>query len=153
MNRSAICPARTSDREAVVACLVELAGEFGSSVDRQRAGGVIDQMLADDRHGFILVAQADDQIVGVAVIIIITSVHYAGRVAWLEELYVMPQRRGQGIGAALVSAVLQRGQDLGLVAVGLDVDARNERVISLYARLGFSRVPRSTWVKEFPSRR
>ena len=117
-----------------------------------RLGRVVDHLLVNPGDGFIFAANVHGDIVGVAAVAAISSVHYAGQVAWLEEHSVLPDWRQRGIGTALVSAALQRAQEFGMVAVGLDVDARNERVVSLYARLGFSRVPRSTWVKVFGSR-
>jgi len=152
MPQFTICPARPADREAVVARLVNQADEFGSLTPRHCLGQVVDLWLENEGPGFVMVAKVNEDIVGVAAVATITSVHYAGRVAWLEELYVLRDWRQQGVGTALVNAVLQRAQEFGMVAVGLDVDARNERVNSLYDRLGFSRVPRSTWVKEFGSK-
>jgi len=35
------------------------------------------------------------------------------------------------------------------VAVDLEIDAGHNRVISLYQRLGFRRLERSRWVREF----
>jgi ribosomal protein S18 acetylase RimI-like enzyme len=57
--------------------------------------------------------------------------------AYLEELYVVPDRRGQGIGSALMAAAmaLAREREAGLMSINVDeedVDARR-----FYERLGF----------------
>ena len=57
----------------------------------------------------------------------------------LQDLWVLPERRGGGVGSALVaaveSAVAARGGGRLLLSVGI----ANEGAIRLYARLGYSR--------------
>jgi GNAT superfamily N-acetyltransferase len=57
--------------------------------------------------------------------------------AYLEELYVVPDRRGQGIGTALMAAAmaLARGRDAGLMSINVDEEDVDTR--RFYERLGF----------------
>ena len=73
---------------------------------------------------------------------------HCGLVAWLEELYVTPDCRHRGIGTALMTEVLKRARDAGIVAIDLEVDARQSRAIPFYQRIGFRPLNRSRWVKE-----
>jgi GNAT superfamily N-acetyltransferase len=103
---------------------------------------------ADTGRGFLMLARADSgRVIGVAYVATILSAEHCGPVAWLEELYVTPDYRHSGIGTALVTAVLERAKETGIVAVDLEIDAGHERVISLYQRFGFRRLERSRWVK------
>lgn len=53
----------------------------------------------------------------------------------LARLYVAPERQGSGIGAALLQAALA---DWPRVAIAeLEVEARNERAIGFYRKVGF----------------
>src|SRR5437764_1390824 len=52
-------------------------------------------------HGFVLAA-FDPGPIGVAAISWEWSLERGGRQAWLEELYVTPDRRGEGVGRALL---------------------------------------------------
>ncbi|SKA23401.1 Acetyltransferase (GNAT) family protein [Trichlorobacter thiogenes] len=109
--------------------------------------GVLEQVATDIKRGFLLLAREDNQAVGVAYIVTILSAEHCGLVAWLEELYVTPSHRCRGIGAALVSAALDRARAASIVAVDLEIDAEHSRVESLYQRFGFSRLNRTRWVK------
>ncbi len=105
-------------------------------------------VVADGARGFILLARDDLRIVGIAYVATILSAEHCGPVAWLEELYVTPDHRSEGIGTALVSAVLKRAGETGIVAVDLEIDTGHGRAESLYRRFGFRRLDRSRWVRE-----
>ena len=105
-------------------------------------------MARDSARGFILMARENGRVVGVAYVATILSMEHCGPVAWLEELYVTPDCRHRGIGAALITAVLKQAREAGIVAIDLEVDEAHSRAISLYQRFGFRRLERSRWVKE-----
>jgi GNAT superfamily N-acetyltransferase len=56
------------------------------------------------------------------------------RWGYLANLYVAPDRRGDGIGSALVAAVVERARSEGLVRLVL---SPSEQAIPLYRRHGF----------------
>ena len=57
---------------------------------------------------------------------------------WVEAIGVIPERRGQGVAAALLSKALQDFIALGLERAALDVDAQNPTgALALYEKLGF----------------
>lgn len=58
----------------------------------------------------------------------------AAQWGYLANLFVLPEHRGEGIGAALVQAVVTWSQAAGLVRLVL---SPSEASVSLYERLGF----------------
>ena len=100
----------------------------------------------DNRHGFILVAQQAGQVVAAAYVSTIMSVEHGGESVWLEEIYVLPEFREQGVGSALVHAALDHARAAGYRAIDLEVDATHERAANLYERLGFVRMSRTRYV-------
>jgi ribosomal protein S18 acetylase RimI-like enzyme len=46
----------------------------------------------------------------------------------------------------LLTGVVERARDLGIVAIDLEVDAAHRRAESLYRRFGFRSLDRSRWV-------
>jgi ribosomal protein S18 acetylase RimI-like enzyme len=129
--------------------LVDQLRGHGIAASPDPLAGLLQTAATDMARGFLMLARDGGRVVGVAYVATILSAEHCGPVAWLEELYVLPNCRRRGIGTALVTAVLERAMEIGIVAVDLEIDAAHERVISLYERLGFRRLERSRWVKEF----
>lgn len=143
-----IAPATIYDCSKCAQLLVEQLAEHGVDASPQALEQVLERVVADKTRGFLLVAQHDDQLVGVAYVATILSAEHCGLVAWLEELYVTPDHRSRGIGTLLLTAVLERAREVGIVAVDLEIDAGHKRAASLYGRLGFSPLERSRWVRK-----
>ncbi len=149
MGTFSIALARASDCREGARLLAEQLGEHGIEASIERLAGVLEEVTADTRRGFLMLARDSGRVVGVAYVAIIISAEHCGPVAWLEELYVRPDDRHRGIGTALVNSVLERAHRNGIATVELEIDARHNRAISLYQRLGFRRLERSRWVREF----
>lgn len=89
---------------------------------------------------------------GVAILATTWTVEHGGLVAWLDELYVVPERRGLGIGQSLLSHAVAEAKALGCLAVELEVDEAHARAENLYARNGFGRLPRRRWALPLATR-
>jgi ribosomal protein S18 acetylase RimI-like enzyme len=61
---------------------------------------------------------------------------------WIVQMGVRPDRRGRGIGSALVIEALKRIRAAGGDHVLLDVNVNNPSAARVYTRLGFERVGR-----------
>jgi ribosomal protein S18 acetylase RimI-like enzyme len=57
----------------------------------------------------------------------------------IQNLGIVPEQRGHGLGAALMQMALMGFQRAGLRRVFLEVTAQNSGAVRLYKRLGFSR--------------
>ena len=56
---------------------------------------------------------------------------------WLISMWVSPENRGQGIGSALIDAVIDLAACTGIARLALDVGNDNMSAMSLYATKGF----------------
>lgn len=148
MQSFLISSAAVRDCSECAQLLIEQLGEHGVEVSRERLSNLLEAVVTSTDRGLVLLARVDERVVGVAYAATILSVEHGGVVAWLEELYVVPSYRCRGIGSALLSALMGRAHEAGVVAVDLEVDASHNRVQSLYRRLGFRPLNRSRWVKE-----
>jgi ribosomal protein S18 acetylase RimI-like enzyme len=52
-------------------------------------------------------------------------------------MWVAPEARGQGVGNALIDAVIEYARSSGAIRLLLDVGDHNQQAIALYARKGF----------------
>jgi len=62
-----------------------------------------------------------------------------GHRGWIGGMGVVPEHRGQGIGAAMMTAVIASARRLKLRSIDLEVLTQNEPAIRIYEALGFSR--------------
>jgi ribosomal protein S18 acetylase RimI-like enzyme len=58
---------------------------------------------------------------------------------YLEELYVVPDRRGQGLGLALMEAAMDTARSMGAAYMDLGTAETDTAARALYEKLGFSR--------------
>jgi ribosomal protein S18 acetylase RimI-like enzyme len=70
----------------------------------------------------------------------IQGIETATGVGLIQNLGVLAEHRGAGLGAALLTAALGGFRDAGLTVAGLEVSARNTHALRLYHRLGFTTV-------------
>ncbi len=63
-------------------------------------------------------------------------------IAEIKRLYVRPEARGRGVGAALLTALLSQAASLGFARVRLDTAPELTEALALYRRFGFTPIPR-----------
>ena len=61
-----------------------------------------------------------------------------GLECWLAELYVVPHRRGRGLGRALMTAALKTARERGADTMEIGVDEPDVPARRLYESLGFT---------------
>jgi GNAT superfamily N-acetyltransferase len=104
-------------------------------------------MFESDDLGFFVLAHARDEMAGLAAVSFAWTLEYGGKSAWLDELYVVPGRRERGIGTSLLREAMRQAEARGCTAIDLEVDHDHCRAEALYAREGFSPLPRSRWMR------
>jgi ribosomal protein S18 acetylase RimI-like enzyme len=67
------------------------------------------------------------------------GIEFGGPDAFLDDLYLVPEARGRGIGNAVMAAVEHEARRQGATAIHLVVASENERAQRLYLRSGFAR--------------
>ena len=142
-----IAVAGPADRDVVVQFLLQQFAEHSISAPLDKLAAASDAVLATDNLGFVLLAYDDQRPVGLAYVALVWTLEHVGRSAWLQELYVAPDRRNRGIGRALLTAALDRAREIGCSAADLEVDEHHRRAETLYRRAGFAPLPRSRWVR------
>ncbi len=105
-------------------------------------GGDIDAavspLLGASDLGRIWLINASDATVGYVAICFGYSIEFGGRDAFIDEMYISDQHRGQGIGTEALKLVKNEMQAFGLNALHLEVSRDNERAQRLYRKIGFA---------------
>ncbi|HWB20102.1 MAG TPA: GNAT family N-acetyltransferase [Phycisphaerales bacterium] len=106
------------------------------SVDRTRFRQTIDLILSNPDHGNIVLFMRADMLCGYALVIPYLSNEWGGTIAFIDELFVEPDFRGQGIGSGFIE-YLRKVRPFSAVAIFLEVSRQNMRARKLYDSLGF----------------
>jgi GNAT superfamily N-acetyltransferase len=141
-----VARANRSELDLVTDLLQAQFDEHDISTSGPELRAAVEAVLEDERFGFFLIARQADAAVGVAAISFAWTLEHGGKSAWLDELYVVPDRRGQGAGTALLRASLDEVRAQGCAAMDLEVEHDHKRAERLYQREGFLPLSRSRWV-------
>ncbi len=92
--------------------------------------------ISHDRitNDFVVVAQIGDDVAALG------CLSQKGQDGEIEDVFVAPECMGQGVGRALMAALIDRARTLGLRRLALDADPHAE---AFYARMGFVTVGKS----------
>ncbi|HKD39525.1 MAG TPA: GNAT family N-acetyltransferase [Myxococcaceae bacterium] len=140
-------------RAAAVRLLQAQFEEHAISIAPERLEAAVAGLIEMADRGALLLALDGDERVGLAALAYTWTLEHGGLVAWLDELYVIPQRRGEGLGGALLTAACDLATRAGCAAIELEVDAAHRRAENLYRSAGFQPLARSRWSQRLsPSR-
>lgn len=142
--------ANEQDAQPLTEVMGAQLSELALRHDASRLAATVREIFKAPDRGFFLVAERDERIIGAAFVSYIWSLEHGGKSAWLEELYVFPQERGQGVGALLLRAVLGEAKNLGCPAIDLEVtepEGGRRTSEALYLRNGFQALSRRRLAK------
>jgi len=135
------------DRELFLA----LAEEFYHSeavlhpVPRSHMERTFAELMRSEEYVSLYLLEREGTAAGYVLLAHTWSMEAGGMVSWVEELYVRPAFRGQGVGSRLLEHVLEKD---GVARFRLEVEPDNHRVKELYRRYGFMEFPYQQMVKE-----
>jgi ribosomal protein S18 acetylase RimI-like enzyme len=131
----AVRRAELADAQAVGRLLHDFNTEFeeatpGPDLLAER----IRQLLADGQTTILIGGAGPD---GLAVLRFRPAIWSENLECYLAELYVIPDRRGRGLGRALMSAAIEEARALGADHIDLNTSEDDVAARALYESLGF----------------
>ncbi len=108
-------------------------------VDARQMRATLSTLRREPWRGRAVVLDLGAQVVGYALLLAFWSNELGGEVCEVDELFVAPEFRGRGHGAALFEAI-ERGDVWPAAAIALGITPGNARARRLYERLGFAEV-------------
>jgi len=128
--------ADVADADTVGRLLHDFNREFGDSTPGPRAlGQRVRQLLATAETAILLAGTGPH---GLAVLRFRPAIWTDVLECYLAELYVVPDRRGQGLGRALMEAAIEAARAEGADHMDLGTSEDDVAARALYERLGFS---------------
>ena len=129
-------------RGADVPAMVDLLGylfkqeaDFVPAPDKQRRA--LKLILAQPTIGRLFVLTQGSEILGMVSLLFTISTAEGGKVAWLEDMVIHPEKRGKGMGTRLLRAAIDWARREGITRVTLLTDGDNKGARRLYSRHGF----------------
>lgn len=127
--------ATADDAAAVARMLHDFNTEFGTPTP---GVGFLTSRLGDLLgSGDVTVVLGGDGPLGLAVLRFRPSLWSNGTDSYLEELYVVPDHRGEGIGGAIMAAAMELAREREAVEMHINVDEPDVDARRFYERLGF----------------
>lgn len=109
-----------------------------------------DRLCRDPSLGFALVARADRAATVLAYVVVTYNydLEFAGRDAFVTELFVAPEARRAGVGASLLMAAETEARRHDARALHLLVAPGNHAAEGLYRKAGYAASPRVMMTKK-----
>jgi ribosomal protein S18 acetylase RimI-like enzyme len=125
-----------SDAEAIGRLLHDFNSEFDEATPGpRRLAKRVRQLLTDGEIAVLLAGPGPD---GLAVLYFRPSIWTEALESYLAELYVVPERRGQGLGRALMEAAIDLARREGADYMDLGTGEQDVAARALYESLGFN---------------
>jgi len=106
--------------------------------DPGRAGAAAQALMDDPRLGELWAIETGGQMIGYLALTFGFSLECGGRDAFVDELFVREEFRGQGVGTRAIRHALARCAAQGIRSLRIEAARHNPRAVALYRRLGFA---------------
>jgi ribosomal protein S18 acetylase RimI-like enzyme len=131
--------AEWADVETLVRFHVALNEFDGTEADPVRARAGLKLLLDHEEWGSVWLICADGAAVGYMVLTWGFSVEFGGRDAFVDELYIEEEYRGQGVGRQTLAFAAEVCRARDIQALHLEVDRANVNAQTVYERVGFEK--------------
>jgi GNAT superfamily N-acetyltransferase len=129
--------ATAADRGACLRLLTAQLREHQLPIDEDGVARAVELALMHGSTAWLVLALADGLVAGILLANPIVSVEHGGPSLWVEELFVVPERRRRGVGRALCEFIVAEARQHGVRAIELEVVPTQKAALSLYRALGF----------------
>jgi ribosomal protein S18 acetylase RimI-like enzyme len=132
-------------QEGDVAAMVKLAQglieELHQKFDKKRFTKMITKILSDsEQKKGVFIAEDEEKKLAVGMILGIAKPARGGKKeGFLQNVVVVPDARGQGVGKELTQRAVERLKSLKVPVINVNVRESQPQAITMYERLGFSR--------------
>jgi GNAT superfamily N-acetyltransferase len=137
------------DVDAIVDMVRSFYAESAYPFDAVRVFAAVDRLLSDPRNGAAWLVVGDGAPLGYGVLTFGFSIEYGGTDAFVDELWIAPGSRGEGLGAQILDLMEAECRTKGIGALHLEVERSNPGAERMYRARGFAGHDRRLITKRF----
>lgn len=130
-------PFEAADAPTVISMMEQFYAIDGYPMDAAVSKGLFFEFIENDSLGKGWVIIADGNPVGYIILTFVFSFEYAGRIAFLDELFVSETMRGQGIAKQALDFIAEAAKALSVKIIYLEIEPHNEGAKKLYLTKNF----------------
>lgn len=148
MSNLNLNPATLQDQEQLACLMQEYYALDGLLYNAQVAQALV-QLIQNPQYGQIWLVQLSQEIIGYCVLTWWFSLEFQGKSAFLDEIYLREDFRGQGLGSQIIARLSDVCRQNNICALRLEVEHENQGAYQMYQRQGFLAHPRylmSKWL-------
>jgi ribosomal protein S18 acetylase RimI-like enzyme len=129
--------ATPDDAPALLRMCRDFHNEDGSPLD-EAGEATIAHVAKGEPMAPAYMLEANGTLAGFFILTLGYSVENGGMDGFIDDIYLLPELRGQGLGRQAVALAIEAAKEVGIRALLLEVEAHNERAYSLYRKMGFA---------------
>ncbi|MFZ4543998.1 MAG: GNAT family N-acetyltransferase [Saprospiraceae bacterium] len=130
-----------SDISDVSEMIARLFEEVGHTPDAEDIASVYTEIEEDDRHSTLLAYDDDEDLVGLITLTETLSLYACGLIGVINELYVVPEYRSEGLGKILLDKCKELGEEKGWKRLEVTTPGDEyEKTLRFYEREGFYKI-------------
>jgi ribosomal protein S18 acetylase RimI-like enzyme len=128
--------AASEDVGDLVGLMEEFYAESNYPLDHPWAGSALLRLISRPEWGRIWLARSGGGTIGHAVLAVRYTMEHGGLSGYVDDLFVRPAFRRQGVGRALLDALFRECHVRGCQSVQVEVGPNNAPALALYAAFG-----------------
>lgn len=142
--------ADSSHTATISALLARLFDEVEHDLTYEEIAAMFAVLDADDHHSTLLAQNEAEEVVGVITLVESLSLSAGGRYGVINELYVVPEYRSEGVGRMLLDFAKLIGEKRSWTRIEVTTPGDSfDRTLQFYEREGFWRIgPRYKFIPE-----
>ncbi|WP_236564843.1 GNAT family N-acetyltransferase [Flavobacterium sp. MK4S-17] len=131
-------PITVKDIDIAVSMMHDFYAIDNYPMDRATAKNLFIEFVENDSLGKSWLIYFEGEPVGYVILTFIFSFEYKGRIAFLDELFIIPQARGNGLGKKVLDFIHRQAKIHSVRVIYLEVEGHNEIAQKLYASKNFT---------------
>ena len=126
-----------SDIESIVLMMRDFYAIDNYPINLEISRQLFQEFVADESLGKAWLIYNNEAIVGYVILTFIFSFEFQGKIAFLDELYILQNSRGKGIGKQTINFIKTEIHKLSLKLILLEVEPHNLNAQKLYISADF----------------